>query len=104
MAALALVNQLEAEAATEAIQKQQVLAIVHDENVSCWIETINQWFRQMPDQEVCFAELGQQIGLPWVEVWLAVLLGDFDLEQRGKFYQSPIWVKRLVEVAANPEH
>lgn len=31
--------------------------------------------------------------MPWVEVWLGVLLGGFELEQRGEFYEGEIFVR-----------
>ncbi|NJM68625.1 MAG: hypothetical protein HC851_24675 [Acaryochloris sp. RU_4_1] len=41
---------------------------------------------------VSFSELVSGVRLPWVAVWLGVLLGGFRLEQRGGFYEGAIWV------------
>lgn len=92
-ALLAMVDQLEAEAAVEKERKQQILGIAHDENVSQWIEAITHWLQTVPTQQVPFAQLSQSLGMARVEVWLGVLLGDFELEQDEEFYSDAIWVK-----------
>lgn len=92
-AVLAMVEQLEA-AAVEEERKQQVLAIAHDENVSQWVEAIAQGLQATFPDRVSFTQLCERLGMPQVEVWLAVLLGEFELEQEGKFYDSPIWVRQ----------
>lgn len=87
-AVLAMVEQLETEA------QQQVWVILPDENVSRWVEAISQGLQTFPDRPVSLAELCRGLGMPWVEVWLGLLLGGFELEQRGELYDSAIWVKR----------
>ncbi|MBD1997589.1 hypothetical protein H6G00_13295 [Leptolyngbya sp. FACHB-541] len=91
---LAMVEQLEAEAIVEEERAQQVLAIAHEENVSQWIEAIAQGLQATFPDCVSFAQLCQRLEMPQVEVWLAVLLGEFELEQEGEFYDSPIWVRQ----------
>jgi hypothetical protein len=93
-AVLTMVEQLEAEAALEEGRKQQVLAIAHDENVSQWTEAIAQGLQAALPDRVSFTQLCQRLGMPQVEVWLAVLLGEFELEQTGEFYDSPILVRQ----------
>lgn len=95
---LAMVEQLEAEADHEEARQQQVLAISEDENVSRWVAAIEQVLAKRADAQMSFSELYQCLRMPWVEVWLGVLLGGFELEQAGKFYQSVIWVKPPVPV------
>lgn len=92
-AVLAMVEQLEAEAPVEEERKQQVLAIAHDESVSQWIEAIAQGLQATFPDRVSFTQLCECLEMPPVEVWLAVLLGEFELEQEGEFYQAPIWVR-----------
>ena len=77
----------------EASQVQQVLATSHEEDVSGWANAISWWMQAAPDCAVPLAELCRCLNMPWVEVWLGVLLGGFELEQRGEFYQNLIWVK-----------
>jgi hypothetical protein len=90
---LAMVDQLESEAALEEERKQQVLQIAHDEDVSRWIEAIAQTLQTNSECIVSFADLCSYLKMPCVEVWLGVLLGNFELEQQGNFYQAPILVK-----------
>lgn len=92
-AAMALVEQLEAEAVAAAEQEQQVWAIAHDEDVTRWAQAISEWLQETPDQTVSFVELYRSLEMPWVEVWLGLLLGNFTLEQHGDFYNSTIWAK-----------
>ena len=88
------VDQWEAEANEDEVsQVQQVLAISHEEDVSGWANAISWWMQAAPNCAVPLAELCHCLNMPWVEVWLGVLLGGFELEQRGEFYQNLIWVK-----------
>jgi hypothetical protein len=99
---------------TEESAKQQALAVAHDEDVSAWIETIEQWWndsqrsgnqtRRHPshpaDSEVWFSELCQGIcrenaRMTPVKIFLALLLGGYALEQPGGFYKSDILIKRV---------
>lgn len=99
---LALAEQWEAEA-VEVGRNQDVWAIAHNEDVSQWIQIIIQ---ELPDQtntKVSFTELCDRLGLSWVEVWLGLLLGGFELEQSGEFYGSSIWVKRTRDCVAAME-
>ena len=89
-AVLAMVDQLEVE--DEAAQKQSVLAITYSEDVAGWTAAILEWL-QIRLLSVSIAELSDRLEMPWIEVWLGVLFGGFQLEQRGEFYESPIWVK-----------
>jgi len=103
-ALLLWVDQWEAETnEDEASQVQQVLAISHEEDVSGWANAISGWMQAAPDCAVPLAELCRCLNRPWVEVWLGVLLGGFELEQRGEFYQDLIWVKCSEGEATAPE-
>jgi len=96
-AVLALVEQLEIEAET---QKQQVLAIAPDEDATRWTSEIAQWLQAVPEDFVSLAQLCHGLQMPWVEVWMGLLLGGFELEQAGEFYRSAVWVKRSSRNAA----
>lgn len=90
-AVLAMVDQMEA----EAVRKEEVLAIAHDENVSAWIEAISQSLRVTAAERVSLTQLCQCLTLSPVEVWLAVLLSGFELEPEGMFYSQDLWVKAV---------
>jgi hypothetical protein len=73
--------------------RQDALAMAHDENVAAWVETIAHWQQKHPHQEISLLELQRSLQMPLIQIWLALLLGGFTLEQRGEFYQlDGIWV------------
>ncbi|GAP96680.1 hypothetical protein NIES2104_32230 [Leptolyngbya sp. NIES-2104] len=57
-----------------------------------WTAAILEWL-QTALLPVSIAELSCSLEMPWVEVWLGVLFGGFQLEQRGELYESPVWVR-----------
>jgi len=73
-------DQLEQEEA-----KQAALAIAYEENITAWITATRHWINQH-SLPVTFSELLHHLQMPFAQVWLALLLGDFPLEQRGDFY------------------
>jgi hypothetical protein len=96
-AVLAMVEQMEMEAEA---QMQAVLGVAHSEDVLGWVGAIQKWLEMraaMPlpqgSDGVNWGELEAGLEMPWVELWLGVLLGGFEVEQRGEFYQrETIWV------------
>jgi hypothetical protein len=94
----------------EFIQVQEMLAhpqgsallCAHDEDVSAWIEAISrelgEWV-ELSTLKVTFSQLCQRLQrhdpqMTLVKVWLALLLGGYELEQQGDFYLSEIWISR----------
>ena len=86
------------------IEKENVLAMldiqtvedVHrlagDEDVQKWTRAIADYLVQIKD-EISLTKLQKGLKMPMVEVWLGLLLGGFQLEQRGDFYHNQdIWV------------
>lgn len=70
--------------------KSQPLAVSHAENVSDWVKALTDKQVDSPQRLV---DLQHQLKMPLIEVWIAALLGDFELEQRGSFYQTQeVWV------------
>jgi hypothetical protein len=70
----------------------QIQHLAHDENVEQWSQAITEALRRQ-NSTVQLNELQQILKLPLVELWLGLLLGGYDLEQRGDFYDGQtIWV------------
>ncbi|MEO0376139.1 MAG: hypothetical protein AAF329_16265 [Cyanobacteria bacterium P01_A01_bin.17] len=70
--------------------RSQALAVSHAENVSDWVKALANEQMGSPQRLV---DLQQQLKMPLIEVWIAALLGGFELEQRGGFYQTKgVWV------------
>lgn len=83
------------EALEDADLKSQALAVSHAENVSDWVKALADMQMGSPQRLV---DLQQQLKMPLIEVWIAALLGGFELEQKGSFYQTQeVWVSRLKE-------
>ena len=83
-AVLALLDELTLEEA-----KEKALAVSHSEDVAAWVAAISVKRRAGPQRLI---ELQKQLQMPLIEVWIASLLGGFQLEQRGEFYEAhEIW-------------
>lgn len=78
---------------TEVEVFNQALEIAHDEDVSTWIGAIAQWMVDHQISTIPLVQLQQSIGMPLIQLWLALLLGGFTIEQRGEFYETQqIWI------------
>ncbi|MEL6351366.1 MAG: hypothetical protein AAFR58_06355 [Cyanobacteria bacterium J06627_28] len=87
---LSVLDMIDALEATEL--KSQALAVSHAENVSDWVAALADRQDESPQRLV---DLQQQLRMPLIEVWIAALLGGFELEQRGSFYQTQdVWVSQ----------
>ena len=83
-----LLDMLDAMEGTE--RKRQALAVSHAENISDWVKALSERQIESPQRLV---DLQQQLRMPLIEVWIAALLGGYEIEQRGSFYQAQeVWV------------
>jgi hypothetical protein len=84
---------------TEAEAFNQAIATAHDEDVSAWAEAIAQGINAMGGEAVPLLELQGAIalpstGMPLIQIWLALLLSGYGVEQRREFYEAgTIWVE-----------
>jgi hypothetical protein len=71
----------------------RALEIAHDEDVSTWVGAIGQCLQDQQVSTISLIGLQQSMGMPIVQLWLALLLGEYGIEQRGEFYETEqIWV------------
>ena len=71
---------------------ERAISTAHAEDVSSWVEAIAQCITNN-SYPICLKDLQKTLRMPIVEIWLGLLLGDFKLEQRGRFYDSSeIWI------------
>ena len=71
---------------------EQAISTAHAEDVSAWVEAITHRIA-INFSPMRLIDLQSTLPLPIVEIWLGLLLGDFKLEQRGRFYDSSeIWI------------
>jgi hypothetical protein len=80
---------------------QQAVNLAHDEDVAEWGNTISQCLAKsqcltkQPRSAIPLVKLQQNTQMPLVQLWLALLLNEFPLEQRGLFYQTEqVWVSK----------
>ena len=70
--------------------KSKALSVSHAEDVSTWVQALSMLKGKEPQNLI---DLQQQLKMPLVEVWIAALLGQFNLEQRGDFYETQgVWI------------
>jgi hypothetical protein len=85
---LEFLNQIHPEQA-----QRSALDVAHEEDITTWVQAIAQWLQQHPQPQASLLELQRSLQMPLIQIWLALLLGEFPLEQRGNFYQlDSIWV------------
>ncbi|MEM9804789.1 MAG: hypothetical protein AAF959_05880 [Cyanobacteria bacterium P01_D01_bin.56] len=71
--------------------KSKALSVSHVEDVSTWVQALSTLKGKEPQNLI---DLQQQLKMPLVEVWIAALLGQFTLEQRGDFYETQgVWIR-----------
>lgn len=90
---LDLVDELSKEQLlTEVEVVEQIRSLAHGENVEVWSRAIDQALQSF-NSAARLIELQQTLHMPMVEVWLGLLLGGYELEQKGEFYDTgSIWV------------
>jgi hypothetical protein len=64
------------------------MELEHDEDVGFWVEIVKEWMEIKGVEQVGFSELLDGVGLSVVKVWLALLLGGFEMRQKGGFYDA----------------
>lgn len=73
----------------------RAMEMAHDEDISSWVGAIAQWMEKYQTLAIPLVQLQQSIGMPLIQLWLALLLGGYEIEQRGEFYETEqIWVLR----------
>lgn len=103
LAVLAMVEQLSVdetlveEALLDEDNKQTALSLAHEENVSAWVQAIAQQMQQHNSKATSLLRLQQALGMPLVELWLGLLLGEqdkYEWETGENFYReaSEIWL------------
>ncbi|BAZ03034.1 hypothetical protein NIES37_70470 (plasmid) [Tolypothrix tenuis PCC 7101] len=91
-----VVAPVEKEKVLEMLEEVRTVEDVHklagDEDVHKWQTAIAYYLADIQN-EISLPQLQRALKMPMVEVWLGLLLGGFNLEQRGDFYQNQnIWI------------
>ena len=80
--------------------RESVMSVAHREDVSEWLTIIRSYFL-MENKTIELQYLLTHIDLQWVEIWLGLLLGGYELGRISKSFQIPedfyavagLWVK-----------
>jgi hypothetical protein len=67
-------------------RERAITDLEYDEDVGAWIAVVRGWLVGQECDQVGFAELLKGTELPVVKVWLALLLGGFEMWQGRDFY------------------
>ncbi|KAI9129041.1 hypothetical protein [Acaryochloris sp. CCMEE 5410] len=67
----------------------------HEEDVSAWVGEIAKYLEKASGT-VSFAALVKGLEMPVVVVWLGMVLGGFQFEQRGGFYDQNVWIEAKI--------
>ena len=90
----ALADAVEGLESEDELNLEAALELAHIEDVEAWAQTIANYFEAAGVETVSLQMLQQSINLPWIEVWLGLLLGGYRLERHGSdFYAGDIWVR-----------
>jgi hypothetical protein len=73
---------------SDAAVRESVMAVAHGENVSEWLAIIRSCLLRK-NKTIEFQCLLTQLDLQWVEVWLGLLLGGYELGRISKSFQIP---------------
>ncbi|MBD1845548.1 hypothetical protein H6F89_19460 [Cyanobacteria bacterium FACHB-63] len=85
------------------IDLEMAIELAHIEDVEAWAKSISAYFEAAEVEIVSLQTLRQSINLPWIEVWLGLLLGGYRLERQGTdFYSEEIWVRNRLPVSVKP--
>lgn len=60
----------------------------YDENIAAWAKAVRGWLKQQGLESAAIVQLQQGTGLPLVKLWLAGLLGGFEMRQSGGVYDE----------------
>lgn len=87
---LQMIGQIEQEE-----QSQMIRQLAGEEDPARWSAAISRWMQHhSPSQPIHLGKLQYSLGMPWVEIWMGLLLGnEFRLEATGDFYYGEVWIR-----------
>jgi hypothetical protein len=71
---------------TEDLVESKILTLAHDENIEVWIESVERHLKLYPEVNT-LPKIAQLNDLTLAQAFVAVLFGNFRLEQFGDFYE-----------------
>lgn len=75
-------------------QHQKALSVAHEEDVSAWQAQVQRYFDFSQAKELPLLELVQGLEMGLVKIWMTLLLGGYQIEQRGDNFYDPstVWI------------
>jgi len=73
-------------------QPLSIEQLEYDEDISAWIAVVRSWLEAIGGGQAELMEVIQGTAMSPVRVWMALLLGGFELEKQGDFYQGRVLV------------
>lgn len=68
------------------------LSLARDKDVSTWTRAIAHWMAEHSISTIPLVQLQQAVQMPLVQLWFALLLREYAIEQRGEFCDAQqIW-------------
>jgi hypothetical protein len=105
---LTMMEQMEAESQASELpmsdeqKKQLALASAHDEDISAWSQEIAHQMQHSGSKPVSLLQLQQALGMPLIEVWLGLLLGEqkqYQWEIGEEFYNEVGEIRLISRIA-----
>ncbi len=87
---------------SDSLAASAALAVAHQEHLSVWVAAIASWMQTSgrAADAVSLLELQRALQMPLIELWLALLLGGYQLEARGGFYETEqIWITPILPIS-----
>ncbi|HEY9825034.1 MAG TPA: hypothetical protein V6D19_06280 [Stenomitos sp.] len=78
----------ELESLMELNAADEVESLAYDEDVMAWAKAVRSWLTRQGVESAAIAQIQKGTGLSVVKLWLAGLLGGFELVQTGEFYEG----------------
>ena len=76
-------------AGADEVEPEEAIVIQgYDEDIAAWADAIRGWLKKRGLESAAIVQLQQGTGLSVVRLWLAGLLGGFEMRQSGGFYEE----------------
>ena len=70
----------------ENLIESEIFTLAHDENIEVWIESVERHLKLYPETNT-LPEIAKSNNLTLAQAFVAALFGNFEIEQRGEFYE-----------------
>lgn len=86
LSAMEALDELAEDLIEQDLLGSEILTLAHDENIEIWIKSVDRHLELYPDVNT-LPKIAKLNDLTLAQVFIAALFGDFNIEQRGNFYE-----------------